>query len=69
MSVEHIDEFEVDGDRGIAMLGCLTEVASGYGPIPTLWWIEVRRMPDGGWRIDRLAWLRLLNQVPDRGAL
>lgn len=67
--ITRLDIATVDGDRGIAMLGCRTEVASGYGPIPTLWWIEVRRMPDGGWKIDRLAWLRLLNQVPDRGAL
>ena len=57
------------GDRGIVMLGCRTEVVSGYGAIPTRWWIEVRRMPDGRWLIDRLAWLRLLNQAPDRGAL
>jgi len=57
------------GDRGIVMLGCRTEVVSGYGAIPTRWWIEVRRMPDGRWLIDRLAWLRLLNQAPERGAL
>ena len=56
-------------DRGIVTLGCRTEVVSGYGPVPTRWWIEVRRMPDGRWLIDRLAWLRLLNQAPDRGAL
>lgn len=56
-------------DRGAVTLGCRTEVASGYGPIPTRWWIEVRRMPDGRWLIDRLAWLRLLGQAPDRGAL
>lgn len=67
--ITQLDVATVDADRGIAMLGCRTEVKSGYGPVPTLWWIEVRRMPDGGWKIDRLAWLRLLNQVPDRGAM
>jgi hypothetical protein len=67
--VTQLDVATIDGDRGIALLGCRTEVKSGFGPIPTLWWIEVRRMPDGHWKIDRLAWLRLLNQAPDRGAL
>jgi hypothetical protein len=56
-------------DRGIVTLGCRTEVVSGYGPVPTRWWIEVRRMPDGRWLIDRLAWLRLMDRAPDRGAL
>ena len=57
------------GDRGIVTLGCRTEVASGYGPVPTRWWIEVRRMPDGRWLIDRLAWLSLMNRAPAPGSI
>ena len=63
-------EFATAGDdRGIVTLGCRTEVASGYGPVPTRWWIEVRRMPDGRWLIDRLAWLSLMNQAPAPGSI
>jgi hypothetical protein len=37
--------------------------------VPTRWWIEVVRGADGEWRIDRLAWLQVLDRTPERGML
>ena len=51
------------------ILGCRTQTASSYGPVPTRWWIEVVRGADGQWRIDRLAWLQVLDRSPERGML
>lgn len=59
----------VDAGRGAVLLGCRTTTASGYGAVPTRWWIEVARQPDGRWLIDRLAWISLAGQVPQRGTL
>jgi hypothetical protein len=56
-------------DRGIVLLGCRTSTASSYGAVPTRWWIEVRRQPDGQWLIERLAWLSAMGQPPQRGML
>lgn len=56
-------------DRGVVLLGCRTATVSSWGPVPTRWWIEVRRGPDGRWLVDRLAWISLAGQAPSRGAL
>ena len=55
--------------QGLVLLGCRTTTASSYGAVPTLWWIAVKEQADGRWLIERLAWIRLLNQVPARGTL
>jgi hypothetical protein len=67
--VTRLDYATAGDDRGIVILGCRTQTASTYGPVPSRWWIEVVRGPDGEWRIDRLAWLEVLGRSPDRGML
>ncbi len=67
--VTRLDLATADGDRGIVILGCRTQTASSYGPVPTRWWIEVVRGADGQWRIERLAWLQVLDRTPERGML
>ncbi len=52
-------------DRGAVVLACRTTTASSWGPVPTRWWIEVARTPAGDWRIDRIAWLALMDRAPD----
>ena len=67
--VTRLDFATAADDRGIVILGCRTQTASSYGPVPTRWWIEVVRGTDGQWRIDRLAWLQVLDRAPERGML
>jgi len=55
--------------QGLVLLGCRTTTVSSYGAVPTRWWISVKEQADGRWLIERLAWIRLLNQVPARGTL
>jgi hypothetical protein len=55
--------------QGLVLLGCRTATVSSYGAVPTRWWIAVKEQADGRWLIERLAWIRLLNQVPARGTL
>lgn len=52
-------------DRGAVVLACRTTTAASWGPVPTRWWIEVARTPAGDWRIDRIAWLALMDRAPD----
>lgn len=68
-SVTELSIATVDAGRGAVLLGCRTATASSFGAIPTRWWIEVARQPDGRWLIDRLAWISLAGQVPQRGTL
>ena len=65
--VARLDLATLGPDRGAVMLACRTTTASSYGPIPTRWWIEVARGPDGEWRIDRIAWLSVMDRAPERG--
>ena len=58
-----------DNGEGLVLLGCRTATVSSYGAVPTRWWISVKQQSDGRWLIERLAWIRLLNQVPARGTL
>ena len=67
--VTRLDCATAGDDRGIVILGCRTQTASSYGPVPTRWWIEVVRGADGEWRIDRLAWLQVLDRTPERDML
>jgi hypothetical protein len=65
--VARLDFATLGPDRGAVILACRTTTASSYGPIPTRWWIEAARGPDGEWRIDRIAWLSVMDRVPERG--
>lgn len=59
----------LDGDTARVLLGCRTTTQSSYGPVPTRWWLELRRQSDGRWLIERLAFLQLASQRPSRGVL
>ncbi|MFM1936531.1 MAG: hypothetical protein RI990_1490 [Planctomycetota bacterium] len=65
--VARLDFATLGPDRGAVILACRTTTASSYGPIPTRWWIEATRGPNGEWRIDRIAWLSVMDRVPERG--
>lgn len=63
--ITRLDLATIAPDRGAVVLACRTTTASSWGPVPTRWWIEVVRTPDGEWRIDRIAWLALMDRAPD----
>lgn len=65
-SITELDYATLDDQRGVVILGCLTETASSFGPIPTRWYFVVRRTPDDRWKIEQIAWLKMLNQEPSR---
>jgi hypothetical protein len=54
-------------DRAVVELACRTTPQIGLGPIPTSWWIEVERQPDGTWKIDRITWVSILGRGPESG--
>jgi hypothetical protein len=63
--VTRLDLATLGADRGAVVLACRTTTASSWGPVPTRWWIEARRTPSGDWRIDRIAWLAIMDRAPD----
>lgn len=63
--VTRLDLATLAPDRGAVTLACRTTTSSSWGPVPTRWWIEVARTPAGEWRIDRIAWLAIMDRAPD----
>lgn len=59
----------LDDDSAFVELACLTETAQSTGLVATRWEFEVRRQPDGGWRIARIIWVRLMGETPNPGIL
>lgn len=49
-------------DRATVHLACSTTTEEAFGPIPSQWVLEVRRQPDGSWRITRVTWISLAGQ-------
>lgn len=56
----------LDSNRAIVHLACLTTTESSYGSVPNTWVFEVRRSPDGAWRIQRIVFESLMGRTPDR---
>ncbi len=65
-TITELDYSTADDSTGAVLLGCRTETASGYGPIPTRWYFRVHQSPDGRWLIEQIAWLKMANQQPSR---
>lgn len=62
-SITHLQFATIDGDHAQVLLGCSTSTASTAGfNVPTSWWMQLVRQPDGTWRVDRIAFLRFMNQ-------
>jgi hypothetical protein len=59
-----LDSFTETPDRATVHLGCLTEVAGGYGPTPTTWTLQVERQSDGTWTINRMTWVSVMGDPP-----
>jgi len=47
------------------LLSCLTDVEAGYGTTPNSWWLKVAEQPDGSWKIERLAFLKVAGRAAD----
>jgi hypothetical protein len=62
-SITHLQFATIDDDRAQVLLGCTTATAGSAGfSVPTSWWMQLARQPDGTWRINRIAFLRYMNQ-------
>jgi hypothetical protein len=60
---------DATGNNQAAAVVLLTNrtAVAGFGDVPNSWWIKVARQPDGGWQIERLAFLRVAAQTPTPG--
>lgn len=47
------------------LLTCLTDVEAGYGTTPNSWWLKLAEQPDGSWKIERLAFLKVAGRAAD----
>lgn len=56
------------GNAATVELACLTTVSAAPYPTPSVWWLRVAEQPDGEWRIERLACLRIGQQTPSPGS-
>jgi hypothetical protein len=59
-----LDSFTESAGHATVHLGCLTEVAGGYGPTPTTWVLQVELQPDGAWTITRMTWVSVMGDPP-----
>lgn len=60
----------VDDATAQVILRCSTTTAGTSGfALPTTWWMELRRQPDGRWLVSRIAFLRFGNQTANRGVI
>jgi len=64
-----IDARTLDADSAEVEIACRTVTAASGGAVPTRWHFEVRREPDGVWKIRRITWLRLGSEIPSLSLL
>lgn len=67
-TVTRLNGTSESGSAATIELACLTTVSAAPYPTPNVWWMRVAEQPDGVWRIERLACLRLGQQAPSAGA-
>lgn len=66
-SVTRLDAESASGSAATVELACLTEVGIAPYPTPSVWWMRVAEQPDGAWRIERIACLKVGREAPTRG--
>jgi hypothetical protein len=60
---------ESDGRKAARVdLACLTNVSLSPYPVPSVWWIRVAEQPNGEWKIDRIAALKIGGNTPGPGS-
>jgi hypothetical protein len=64
-----LDANTLAADVGEVEIACRTTTASSLGAVPTRWHFEVVLETDGVWRILRITWLRVGNEVPSLSLL
>jgi hypothetical protein len=63
-TVTQLDATAESRTAATVLLTNRTSVAAGYDFVPNSWWLRVARQPDGEWRIERIAFLRVAGQDP-----
>lgn len=63
-TVTQLDATAESRSAATVLLTNRTSVAAGYDFVPNSWWLRVARQPDGAWRIERIAFLRVAGQDP-----
>jgi hypothetical protein len=67
-TVTRLDADSSDAKTATVELACLTTVSIAPYPTPSAWWLRVAEQPDGEWKIDRIAFLRVAKQEPTPGS-
>lgn len=68
-SITSLRGYSADAGTGVAHLACWTETVNSYGQVPSQWVLQVRRQPDGSWKIARITCVTIAGRIPDRGVL
>jgi hypothetical protein len=68
-SITRLEAQSAKGNGATVELSCLTTVSSAPYPTPSAWWMRVAEQPDGSWKIERIAFLRVGRQEPRPGIL
>jgi len=68
-SITSLRGYSADTDTGVVHLACWTETVNSYGQVPSQWVLQVRRQPEGTWKIARITCVSIAGRIPDRGVL
>ncbi|MFO0827424.1 MAG: hypothetical protein U0572_04670 [Phycisphaerales bacterium] len=65
--ITQLDGTSESATSATVLLTCFTDVSAGFGTTPNSWWLRVAQQPDGSWKIERLAFLKVAGRAADGG--